>query len=160
MDRLAKAACALGLDDANAVSSLLCFRNIIYSAAHAKTVHRRDAERANSVSIQHHDHFLQGRHKYRRHGLMVRRHNVVSARIRLGYRPVWQVSQAEDVLHYSSCKLCNRPNANTLDHYCLQCPTVTDLLPQGQDLLHICKYLLTDDKLDVVLARHPHFGGC
>ncbi len=112
VDRLAKAACALGLDDANTVSSLRCFRNIIYSAAHAKTVHRRDAERANSVFIQHHDHFLQGRHKYRRHGLMVRRHNVVSTRIRLGYRRVWQVSPAEDVRRYSACKLCARPTAN------------------------------------------------
>ncbi|KAK7084526.1 hypothetical protein SK128_000667 [Halocaridina rubra] len=34
------------------------------------TVQRRDTERANSVSIQHHDHFLHSRYKYRRRGLM------------------------------------------------------------------------------------------
>jgi len=160
VDCLAKAACALDLDDANAAPSLQCYKKIIYSAAHNVTVLRRDAERASSVSIQHHDHFLHYRYKYRRRGLMVRRHNVVSARLRLGYRPVWQVSHAEDVPHYSSCKLCNTPNANTLDHYCLQCPTVLNLLPRDQDLIQICTHLLADDTLDLILTRHPHFGGC
>ena len=159
VDRLAKAACALDLDNANAVASSQCIRKIIYSAALATTVHRRNAERANSVSIQHHDNFLQDKHKYRRHGPMVRRHNVVSARLRLGYRPVWQVSQTEDMPHYSSCKLCDSPNANTLDHYCLHCPTVINLLPHGYNLIQICKHLLADDNLDVLLVRHPHFGG-
>ena len=158
-DRLARDACALVADDVDAVASLPCIRKVIHSAALAPIVHRRNTERANSVSIQHHDNFLHDRHEYRRRGLMVRRHNVVSARIRLGYRPLWQVSQAEDVPHYSSCKLCNAPNANTLDHYCLQCPTVIHLLPQGQTLTQICKHLLSDDNLDVLLVRHPQFGG-
>ena len=35
---LAKAACALGLDDVIAVSSLQCFRNNIYLVAHIMTV--------------------------------------------------------------------------------------------------------------------------
>ena len=161
VDRLAKAACALNTDDDDdTVPSLRCFRTNIYSAAYAMTVHRRDAERANSVSIQHHDHFLQSRHKYRRYGVMVRRHNVVSARLRLGYRPVWQVSQAEDVPHYSSCKLCNCPNANNLQHYCLECPTVRGLLPQGLSLTDTCAYLLTGDNLDKILLQFPYFGGC
>ncbi|KAK7068505.1 hypothetical protein SK128_025601 [Halocaridina rubra] len=38
----------------------------------AMTVRRRDAERANRVSIQHHDHFLHSRYKYLRRGLMER----------------------------------------------------------------------------------------
>ena len=160
VDRLAKAACALDLAGVNAVPSTRCFRKRIYAAAHAQTVRRRDAERATSVSIQHHDQFLECHHKYRRHGLMVRRHNVVSARLRLGYRPVWQVAQADDMPQYSSCKLCDRHNANNLEHYCLQCPTVAHLLPRGQNLVNICKYLLTDHNLDLILTRHPHFGGC
>ncbi|KAK7066143.1 hypothetical protein SK128_017683, partial [Halocaridina rubra] len=40
------------------------------------------------------------------------------------------VSQTLDMPQYTSCKLCDRPNANTLDHYCLQCPTVRDVLPR------------------------------
>ncbi|MPC53205.1 hypothetical protein E2C01_047093 [Portunus trituberculatus] len=75
------------------------------------------------------------------------------------YRPVWQVSQAQDMPHYS-CRMCNTPNTNILDHYCLHCPTVINLLPQGLDLINIiCKYLLTDDHFDVILTRHPHFDG-
>ncbi|KAK7086870.1 hypothetical protein SK128_002699 [Halocaridina rubra] len=158
-DRLAKAACMLDGHAVDAEPSLRCLRNIIYSAGFAMTVQRRDTERANSVSIQHHDHFLHSRYKYRRRGLMVRKNNVVSARLRMGYRPLWQVSQTLDMPQYTSCKLCDRPNANTLDHYCLQCPTVRDVLPRGQNLIQICSFLLNDDNLDVILARYPHFGG-
>ncbi|XP_068213220.1 uncharacterized protein [Palaemon carinicauda] len=160
VDSLAKASCTLDLDDRNVEPSLRCLKHRIYSAAFACTVQRRDAERGTSVSIQHHDNFLQSGHKYRRHGLMVRKHNVVSARIRLGYRPVWQVGQTLDIPHCTSCKLCNLANANNLEHYCLHCPTVRNLLPQGQNLIKTFQYLLKDDHLDVILTRHPHFGGC
>ncbi|KAK7084013.1 hypothetical protein SK128_028444 [Halocaridina rubra] len=76
-ERLAKAAYILDGHAVDAEPSLRCLRNIIYSAAFAMTVQRRDTEKANSVSIQHHDHFLHSRYKYRRH-----RH--------WGYRPVIQ----------------------------------------------------------------------
>ncbi|KAK4300417.1 hypothetical protein Pmani_027381 [Petrolisthes manimaculis] len=159
-DGLARAPCMLDEGDMAAEPSLRCQRNTIYSARFAMTIQRREAESAISVSIQHHDHFLHTCYKYRRRGVMVRRHNVVSARLRLGYRPLWQAAQTLDMPHYSSCMLCNRPNANTLDHYYHQCPTVRDLLPQGQTLVQICKYLLSDDNLEVMLTRHPNFGGC
>ncbi|KAK7073548.1 hypothetical protein SK128_005014 [Halocaridina rubra] len=48
----------------------------------------------------------------------------------MGYRPLWQVSQTLDMPQYTSCTLCDRTNANTLDHYCLQCPAVRDVLPR------------------------------
>ena len=117
-----------------------------------------NAERAQSVSILHYDHFRLTPPRYRRHGLMVRRHNIVSARLRLGYRPLWQVSEAGDVPHYT-CKLCDRPNANSLHHYCLEWPSVRDLLPQGQEIIAVCRFLLKDSNLDTVLVHHPHFGG-
>ncbi|KAK7084335.1 hypothetical protein SK128_006019 [Halocaridina rubra] len=123
------------------------------------TVWRRDADRANSVSMQHRDHFLHSRYKYHRCGLMVRKHNVVSARLRMGYWPLWQVSQTLDMPQYTSCILCDCPNANTLDHYCLHCPTVRDVLPRGQNLIQICSFLLNDDNLDVSHTRYPHSGG-
>ena len=34
-------------------------------------------------------------------GLLVRKHNVVSARLRLGYRPLWQVAGWQDEPHYT-----------------------------------------------------------
>ncbi|KAK3879041.1 hypothetical protein Pcinc_016360 [Petrolisthes cinctipes] len=159
VDSLAKAACMLGFGGGDAQPSLRCLQHRIYSAALASTVQRRDEERGNSVSIQHHDNVLQNRHKYCRHGLMVHRHNVVSAGLRLGYRPVWQIANTQDIPHYTSYKLCNSPNANNLEHCCIQCPTVRNLLPQGRNLLQTCQYILSDDNLDLILARHPHFGG-
>ncbi|KAK4315427.1 hypothetical protein Pmani_013344 [Petrolisthes manimaculis] len=90
-DRLAKAACMLDVNDVDAEQSLRCLRIIICSswlAVNAAMVRRRDAEKANIVSIQYHDNFLHIRYKYGRHGLMVRKHNVVSAQLRLGYWPL------------------------------------------------------------------------
>ncbi|MPD00279.1 hypothetical protein E2C01_095740 [Portunus trituberculatus] len=90
---------------------------------------------------------------------MIRRHNVVSARLRLGYRLLWQVAGEANVPQFSSCPLCYIPNGNTMQH-CLTCPEVSDLLPQGQPLIAVCQYLLTHDNLDRVLAHHPLFGSC
>lgn len=158
-DSLAKAACALNDIDVPAIPSLQCYRRVLNTASHALVVERRNAERGDSVSIRHFENFVNCPHKYRRHGLMVRRHNVVSARLRLGYRPLWQVSQAVDVPQHSSCRLCDLPAANTISHYCLECPVVRHLMPRGQDLIAICKYLLKDDNLDEILVQYPHFGG-
>ena len=89
---------------------------------------------------------------------MVRRHNTVCARLRLGHRRVWQVAEVADAPHFS-CKLCDAPHANNLEHYRLECSLVTDLIPQGLSRVETCKILLSGDNLDVILTRHPHFGG-
>ena len=159
-DRLARAACGLDLPDgAGTSASLPLYRRMVHRAACASTQVRRDAERATSVSVQHYDHFAGRPPDYRRTGLMVRRHNVVTARLRLGYRPVWQVGGTADVPQYSSCKVCGAPNSNTLQHYCLECPAVAQLLPHRQSVLGVCEHLLRGDNLELVLLQHPQFGG-
>ena len=159
-DSLARAACHLDPPEADATAaSLPHYRTMVRQAASTPTRLRSEAERATSVSIPHYEHFQDRPPKYRRTGLMVRRHNVVSARLRLGYRRVWQVGGMEDVPQFSSCKLCDAPNANDLHHYCLECPTVAPLIPHRQSVLEVCKYLLSDDHLDLILVQHPHFGG-
>ena len=90
---------------------------------------------------------------------MVRRHNVVSARLRLGYRPPWQVAGVEGEPSFTECRLCRAPLANTIDHYCLACPAVRHLIPQGLPLDAVCRYVLTPNVLDEILVRHPRFGG-
>ncbi|KAG0722460.1 hypothetical protein GWK47_044429 [Chionoecetes opilio] len=160
VDNIAKAACSLPPSDAGPSPSLSCSLSQVRVATFLPTSHLMDCQRAVSVSIQHYDAFRHHRYKYRRQGLMVRRHNVVSARLRLGYRPVWQVACVEDEPHFSSCPLCHSPNANILEHYCLYCPNVSDMLPRGQPLLDICRHLLVHDNLETLLARHPRFGGC
>ena len=110
VDCLAKAACGQNLPVVCSPPSLRYYRNILYSVHNAQAVNHRNTERATSVSIQHYDHFIDTVHKYRCHGFMVRRHNVVSARHRLGYRPVWQVSKDDEVPQYFTWKLCHIPN--------------------------------------------------
>ncbi len=83
---------------------------------------------------------------------MVRRHNVVSARLRLGYRPPWQVAGVESEPPFTECRLCRTPFSNTIDHYCLKCPTVRHLLPQGLPLDAVCRHLLNHDVLDELLV--------
>ena len=91
---------------------------------------------------------------------MVRRHNVVSARLRLGYRPPWQVAGVDGEPAYADCRLCHAPLSNTIEHYCLFCPTVRGLMPQGLGLYDVCKCLVySSDFLDEILMLHPHFGG-
>ncbi|MPC32111.1 hypothetical protein E2C01_025416 [Portunus trituberculatus] len=63
--------------------SLSCCLKTVHAAALLDTSHRRDQQRPSSVSIHNYDAFCHHRYKYRRRGLMVRRHNVVSARLRL-----------------------------------------------------------------------------
>lgn len=84
---------------------------------------------------------------------------MVSTRLRLGYRPIWQVCRPGDVPQYSSCKLCDSSIANNLEHYCFQVPALADFIPLRHSTVDVCKYLLTDDHLDVILMGHPRFGG-
>ena len=120
---------------------------------------RRDAERPYSITIQHYESVCRHKYTHRRRGLMVRRHNVVSARLRLGYRPPWQIAGVEGEPHYTDCRLCRAPLANTIEHYCLECPTVRHLLPQGQPLDAVCRHLLQPEFLDEVLVLYLGFGG-
>ena len=159
VDSLAKAACRLPCRSADPSPSLSCFLTKVRAHAFLSTSHDRDQQRPQSVSIQHYDAFRHHRYKYRRRGLMVRRHNVLSARLRLGYRPVWQVAGMEDAPHFTTCLLCDAPNSNTLQHYCLHCPTLDGLLPRGLPLIDVCRHLLSSDNLDNLLTRYPRFGG-
>ena len=159
VDRLAKAACRLPRRIAGPSPSLSCYLARVRIASFLSTSQRRDRQRALSVSIHHYDSFRHHRYKYRRRGLMVRRHNVVSARLRLGYRPVWQVAGVDGAPPYTACLLCNEPLSNTLEHYCLLCRVVQPLLPQDQPLVIVCRHLLRHEALDELLIRFPHFCG-
>ncbi|MPC51070.1 hypothetical protein E2C01_044907 [Portunus trituberculatus] len=99
----------------------------------------REAERHHSVSITHYESVSRNKYSYRLHGLMVRRHNVVSARLRLGYRLPWQVAGVDGEAPFAECRLCNAPRSDTVEHYCLACPAVRHALPRGQTLAAICR---------------------
>ncbi|KAG0724279.1 hypothetical protein GWK47_005217 [Chionoecetes opilio] len=79
VDGLAKAACGLPPNGNGPSPSLLCYRARLRSDALLSTARSRDTQRGDSVSIQHYDVIRAHRYKYRRRGLIVRRHNVVSS---------------------------------------------------------------------------------
>ena len=91
VDRLAKEACRLPPRDAGRPLSMTCYLSRVRSAALLPVLRRRERERPLSVSIPRYVSVCRSKYTYRRQGLMVRRHNVVSARLRLGYRPPWQI---------------------------------------------------------------------
>ena len=159
VDRLAKEACRLPRRDDGRPLSLPCYLGRIRAAAFLPGQRRRAAERPSSVTITHYKAVCRSTYTYRRRGLMVRRHNVVCARLHLGYRPPWQVAGVVGEPAYAACRLCHAPLANTVDHYCLACPTVRHLLPQGLPLAAVCRHLLQHDVLEDLLVRFPRFGG-
>ena len=157
-DTLAKEACSLPPPENSPPLSLSCCLSMVRSYASVSIQHRGEVERQDSITIRHYDSLWHHTYKYRRRGLMVRRHNVVSARLRLGYRPPWQITGVEEERHFTECCLCHQPRGNTVEHYCMACPTVRDLLTQGQPL-EVCRRLLVHDALDIMLTCFPHFGG-
>ena len=159
-DRLAKEACHQPPRGDEPALSLPCYLSWVRSSCLLPVGRPRDAERPHSITIQHYESVCRQKYTYRRRGLMVRRHNVVSARLRLGYRPPWQVAGVDGEPAYTDCHLCHAPLSNTVEHYCLSCPTVRDVMPQHIGLYDICKYLVyKDNVLDEILIRYPHFGG-
>ncbi len=86
-DRLAKEACRLPPRGDGRPLSLPCHLSRVRSAVFLPTRRRRDAERPHSVTITHYESVCRHKYCYRRRGLMVQRHNVVSARLGLDYRP-------------------------------------------------------------------------
>ncbi|KAK7083380.1 hypothetical protein SK128_022189, partial [Halocaridina rubra] len=65
------------------------YKQKIVAAAHLSILHGRNTERPLSVTFQPYNYFSRP-YKHRRCGYLVRRHNMMSAHLRLGYRPVWQ----------------------------------------------------------------------
>ncbi len=157
VDRLAKEACLLPPPVAGRPLSLTCCLSRVRTAAFFPVQRRREAERHHSITINHYESACRDKYSYRRHGLMVRRHNVVSARLRLGYRPPWQIDGVEGEPSYADCRLRGAPLSNTVAHYCLACPTVRHALPQGQPLDAVCKHLLHHNTLEELLLQFPKF---
>ncbi|KAK3893260.1 hypothetical protein Pcinc_002944 [Petrolisthes cinctipes] len=116
VDRLAKEACHLPPRGVGRPLSLTCYLSRIRSAALLPVWRRMDAERPFSISITLYEFVCHHKYIYHRRGLMVRRHNVVSARLRLGYQPLWQVAGMQGEPPFTECHLCQVPRANTIEH--------------------------------------------
>ncbi|MPC53339.1 hypothetical protein E2C01_047229 [Portunus trituberculatus] len=158
-EHLTKEACDLPPREDGCPLFLSCYFSRVRSSALLPVRCRRDAVRPLSVTIHHYDSVCLQKCTYRRRSLMLRRHNVVSARLRLGYRLPGQISEVEGEPPYTECRLCHAPNCNTIEHYCLQCPAVHDVVTRGQTLVAMCQHLLQHHILEELLAQFPRFMG-
>ena len=57
----------------------------------------RNSQRPASISVKHYDQYMNVRFIYGTHKARTRQCDIVTARIRLGYRRIWQVNETGDV---------------------------------------------------------------
>lgn len=159
VDRLTKEACWLLPRDVGCPLSLTCYLSKVRSAALLLVLQRRYAEKHFSLSTTHYESTCRHKYFHRRWGLMVRRHNVVSTRLLLGYQPVRQVAGMESQPLFTACRLCWAPRADTIELYCMTYPTVQHVMPQCLPPDVVCRHLQNHNGLEDLLFRHSRFVG-
>ena len=127
-DMLAKSAQQQQCNTLPGLPSLATVRRYLLSISDDNTISQLDAERANSVSIQHYDKFRGTPHHYGRHPTLTRKCDVAVAWIRLGYRALWEVAK-QSSSQYDECKICKLPRSHSLLHYLLICPETREFRP-------------------------------
>lgn len=157
VDRLAKLACHKPAVDVPVGLSCTTIKGVLTQRTFEDLEEERDYQRFTSVSIHHNDLFCDTPHHYGRHKTLTRHCDIVAARIRLGYRYLWQLQDNPPVSH-TKCKLCDEPQKHTVQHYIIECPTIAALRPPGVQYLEFCQLLLSTDLLEDILLLHPSFA--
>ena len=82
------------------------------------------------------------------------------ARIRLGYRYLWQVATGDGSPNpeHSRCKLCEQELGHDLAHYITECPVIRPFRPIGMRYLELCNYFIHSRVLEDILILHPKFA--
>ena len=119
-----------------------------------------NTERGSSISIRHYDKYSRTPYKYGTHKTLTRQCDIIAARLRLGYRAIWQLQEEQrraNSIERTKCALCGGENMRTLVHYIDQCPVIQPLRPPGKRYQEIINILLTTDLLEDILALYPNF---
>ena len=94
---------------------------------------------------------------YGKHKTMTRHCDVVTARIRMGYRHIWQVDRRQRSA-FAKCKVCDAPDKHTLEHYIAECPLISDFRPQGYRFHELCNHFIETNILEDILLLYPGFA--
>ena len=113
-----------------------------------------------SCSIKHYAKFSNIKHTYGKGRLHTGPCDRIAARIRLGYRKLWELKyertgQAKP--EYSSCVLCGESMANNLQHYISFCPKLKPFRPQGMRYHELCIYFCNAENISPILDEYPGF---
>lgn len=84
--------------------------------------------------------------------------DIVAARIRLGYRYIWQVLNKEPTDELSSCQVCGEPLKHLPEHYISECPETAEFRPPGMPYRNLCQHLTETDVLDEIFYLNPDYA--
>ena len=158
VDKLARAACLLSDPAIRLPLSKHLVRRIMRDEVREDMLIRTDAARRDSVSIPHYDWYRNEGHPYGKSPSLTRRCDVAIARIRMGYRSVWEVSTRPSPADLTECPLCRAPNSRTLIHYIIDCKSIDDFRPPGKLYREICDFFIAETHvLEDILTKFPDF---
>ena len=82
----------------------------------------------------------------------------IAARIRIGYRHVWEINHkrfGRAPEKYSSCVLCEADYSNKLIHYISECSKIEPFRPAGKRFHELCLYFCDAENLLPILIMYP-----
>ena len=157
-DKLAKRASARQTIDYNLGLSIKQIRTKIRLRQEYLTSSIRQAEQVSSWSVYYYDTVaLQTSFTYgRRAG--GRNRETVYARIRLGYRYLWQCGVPVEE-EKRRCRVCGDQDSHDLEHYILHCRFLNHFRhPNLQNIYDQAKYFLENDVITQILKYYKHFA--
>ena len=145
-----------------------CTESSVFTLAQFKTIVRNDIkdfmqcvfdnQRCESISIKHYDNFKHENFLYGKGKLHTGPCDRLAARIRLGYRNIWEIRAERNKPskpEFSCCTLCEQENSNTLYHYILFCPKLKSFRPKGKLFIELCHYFCKPENLYAMLSIYP-----
>ena len=156
-DKLAKAATLKSCTEPSSFT-ITQFKTIVRNDIRDYMQSILDNERCESVSIKHYDNFIHEKFHYGKGKLHTGPCDRLAARIRLGYRNVWQIKAEKNIRskpEFSCCTLCKQENSNMLQHYILACPILKPFRPNGKLYIELCQYFCKPENLYSLLSIHP-----
>ena len=117
-------------------------------------------EWCDSSSIKHYERFSNIKHYYGKANILAGPCDRIAARIRLGYRKVWELNQEKTGRanpEYSNCVLCKKVHANTLMHYICFCSKLDPFRPKEKTFHELCLHFCKPENIIPVLTAFPGF---
>ena len=136
------------------------FKTLIKSEQQKMLTTRKNRERAASCTIKHYDNFKNVRHTYGKNKMHTGPCDRIAARIRLGYRKIWQLNLEKHGTfneEYAKCELCDATQSNTLEHYIEFCPKLKPFRPNGLGFFELCVHFCKPETLYPILTIYPNF---
>ena len=157
-DELAKTSSFKNDIDYNFGISINTLRGTIRKENRENFLDLRNTQYHTSLSIQHHSVMQEEPHIYGSSKYNGRLLDVVTARLRLGYKYLWQVKPSPDI-DETKCKLCEQTYSHTLKHYVLECDKIQEFRdPNIDTVIEMSKYFISNNLLAQILAKHPNFA--